>query len=100
MVLEGTLESDHPWILVSVGEDVTFLPRLHDLVLEDHLALLELLHSHGVVGFAPLAKPYLSEGSLSDDLQRLEVIDGYLLAVLPQLGGLLMVDLALEFFLF
>ena len=83
IILEGTLEPNHPWIFFRYGEDISLLAGLHDLVLEDHLALLELLDCDWIVGLVPLAEPDLPKGALADDLDGLEVEYGYLLALLP-----------------
>lgn len=83
IILEGALEPNHPWIFFGDGEHIPLLAGLHDLVLEDHLALLELLDCHWIVGLVPLAEPDLPKGALADDLDGLEVEDGYFLALLP-----------------
>jgi len=40
VVLEGAFEVDHPGVFLADGEDVPFLPALHDFVFVDHLRLL------------------------------------------------------------
>jgi len=93
VILEGTLEGDHPRVFVRIRQHVAFLAGLHHFVLEDHLALLQFLHSDRLVALVPLAQPHLAEGALADYLQRLEVVHGDLLAVLAQLRGLLVANL-------
>lgn len=98
-VLEGALQAHHPGVFFGDGEDVPLLPRLHDFVLENHLALLEFFDCHGFGGLIPLAESDLSEGALADDLDGFEVVDGELLALLSEEFGFVVVDLLFEFFL-
>lgn len=98
-VLEGALESHHPGVVFGVGQNIPLFPGLHDFVLEDHFAFFEFLDCHWLYGLVPAAQPHLPEGSLPDDPHRLEVEDGYLLAVLPQLGCFFVGDVFFELLL-
>ena len=96
-VLEGTFESHHPRVVLRISQHVPFLARLHDLVLKDHLALLQFFHRHWIVALVPLAQTHLSEGPLADYAHRFEVENGDSLTFLSELLGLLVTDLFFDF---
>lgn len=72
LVLEGVLQTDNP--RVAMDQHIPLGPDVRNLVLLEHLLLLEPLDGDDLVGFVLAAEPDLAEGPLADDGQRLEIV--------------------------
>lgn len=98
-VLEWTLQTHYPRIVLRVCQHVPLLSRLHHLIFKDHLTLLQLFDCHRIIRLRPFAQSNLAKGTLADDLERLEIIDRYLFTVLSELLCLLVRNLLFKFLL-
>ena len=99
-ILKGAFQTNNPRIFFRYGQNVPFLPRLNDLVLEDHLGLFELFDCDGLAVFGPLAESDFAEGPLADDFDGGEVADGEFESLLPEDLGFLVENFVFELLLF
>lgn len=99
-VLKRALEPHHPGVILRVRQHISLLSGLHNFVLEDHLALFQLLNGHRLSCFSPFAEPHLAKSPLAHDLHRREVPDAYFNSILPQNRSFLVQYFLLDLFLF
>ncbi len=81
-ILEGRKQLHHPRAL-GLGQNVTLSPHMGQLILLEHLGLLERLEGVDPAIGALADQLDFAKSALADDLDRLEVFGGFIAAQKP-----------------